>query len=221
MRDKVMEHSERWSVEAWNASLPIYEAILRLPFITELANGSLDREIFERYIRQDSLYIKEYSRVLAHIASRLEDVKEMEAFLRFAGDGVLVEKELHGMYVSEEAVEMSPTCLFYTSFLKSLSMEPVEVEASAVLPCFWIYLAVGKHILSIAKMEGNPYANWIRTYSDAGFDASTERAIAICDKLADGASRHVRRRMTDAYVMASRMEWVFWDAAYRNYKWKI
>ena len=216
-----MEQVNKWSAEAWAASLPIYEEILRLPFIKELAEGTLDREIFNRYIRQDSLYIKEYSRVLAHIASRLEDVNDMEAFIGFAGDGVLVEKELHGMYVSDEAVEMSPTCLFYTSFLKSQAMEPVEVAAAAVLPCFWIYLAVGKYILSIAKMEGNPYADWIRTYSDAGFEVSTEKAIAICDRLAAGVTEGVRERMTDAYVKAARMEWMFWDAAYRNDNWKI
>ena len=216
-----MEQDNKWSAEAWKASLPIYEAILELPFIKELAEGTLDREIFNRYIRQDSLYIKEYSRVLAHIASRLEDVKEMEAFIGFAGDGVLVEKELHGMYVSDEAVEMSPTCLFYTSFLKAQSMEPVEVEAAAVLPCFWIYLAVGKHILSIAKLEGNPYADWIRTYSDAGFETSTEKAIAICDRLAAGVTNGVRERMTNVYVKAARMEWMFWDAACQNYNWKI
>ena len=216
-----MEQDNKWSAEAWKASLPIYEAILELPFIKKLAEGTLDREIFNRYIQQDSLYIKEYSRVLAHIASRLEDVKEMEAFLGFAGDGVLVEKELHGMYVSEEAVEMSPTCLLYTSFLKAQSMEPVEVEAAAVLPCFWIYLAVGKHILSIAKLEGNPYVDWIRTYSDAGFEASTEKAIAICDRFASGVTDGVRERMTNVYVKAARMEWMFWDAAYQNYNWKI
>ena len=216
-----MEQVNKWSAEAWEASLPIYEEILRLPFIKELAEGTLDREIFNRYIRQDSLYIKEYSRVLAHIASRLEDVNDMEAFIGFAGDGVLMEKELHGMYVSDEAVEMSPTCLFYTSFLKSQAMEPVEVAAAAVLPCFWIYLAVGKYILSIAKMEGNPYADWIRTYSDAGFEVSTEKAIAICDRLAAGVTNGVRERMTDAYVKAARMEWMFWDAAYRNDNWKI
>ena len=216
-----MEQVNKWSAEAWKASLPIYEEILRLPFIKELAEGTLDREIFNRYIRQDSLYIKEYSRVLAHIASRLEDVNDMEAFIGFAGDGVLVEKELHGMYVSDEVAEMSPTCLFYTSFLKSHAMEPVEVAAAAVLPCFCIYLAVGKYILSIAKVEGNPYADWIRTYSDAGFEVSTEKAIAICDSFAAGVTDGVRERMTDAYVKAARMEWMFWDAAYRNDNWKI
>lgn len=216
-----MGFMRKWSEEVWEASLPIYEAILKLPFITELADGTLDPAVFRRYIEQDNLYITEYSRVLAHIASRLGDMDDIDAFLKFAGDGVQMEKALHSMYVSGEAVEMSPTCLFYTSLLKAQSMEPVEVEAAAVLPCFWIYLAVGKYILSIAKLEDNRYADWIRAYSDPAFDAATEKAIAICDKLADAASDEVRIRMTDIYIKAARMEWQFWDAAYTPRSWEV
>lgn len=210
-----------WSAGAWQASLPIYNAILELPFIKELAAGTLDPAIFRRYIEQDNLYITEYSRVLAHIASRLDDIDDMDAFLKFAGDGVLMEKALHSMYVSDGTREMSPVCLFYTSLLKSQALEPVEVEAAAVLPCFWIYLAVGKHILSIAQLEDNPYADWIRAYSDPAFDRATEHAIAICDRLAARASEATRARMTEAYMRASRMEWLFWDAAYTPRNWQL
>ena len=216
-----MTDAKKWSEEAWDASLPIYEAILRLPFITHLADGTLDPEVFRRYIEQDNLYITEYSRVLAHIASRLSDIEDMDAFLKFAGDGVLMEKALHSMYVSGSTQEMSPVCLFYTSLLKSQAMEDVAVEAAAILPCFWIYLAVGKHILSIAKLDDNPYADWIKAYSDPAFDASTEKAIAICDKLAARADSTIRARMTDIYIKASRLEWLFWESAYTPHPWPV
>ena len=48
-----MADMEKWSNRAWEASRPIYEAILRLPFIKELADGTLDPAIFQRYIEQD------------------------------------------------------------------------------------------------------------------------------------------------------------------------
>lgn len=216
-----MTNSKPWSSLAWEASLPVYEAILRLPFITRLADGTLDPAIFRRYIEQDNLYITQYSRVLAHIATRLDDIDDMDAFLRFAGDGVLMEKSLHSMYISDGATEMSPACLIYTSFLKAQSMEDVAVEAAAILPCFWIYLAVGRHILTTAVIEGNPYADWIKAYSDPAFEQSTARAIAICDKLAAAATDEVRERMTDAYLKASRMEWLFWETAYTPRDWEV
>jgi Putative transcription activator len=217
----MMADMEKWSNRAWEASRPIYEAILRLPFIKELADGTLDPAIFQRYIEQDKLYLTEYSRILAHIASRLHDNDHVDAFLRFARDGVFTEKALHDRYVSDEICEMSPTCLFYTSLLKAQSMESVEIEMASVLPCFWIYNAVGKHILSIARMDGNLYADWIKTYSDPAFDAATDKAIAICDQLAEAASEEVRARMTDIFFKASRMEWCFWDAAYTPHPWVV
>lgn len=216
-----MTDQKPWSSHAWEASLPVYEAILRLPFIIELADGTLDPARFRRYIEQDNLYITQYSRVLAHIATRLDDINEMNDFLKFARDGVEMEKILHSMYVSDGTREMSPACLFYTSFLKAQSMEDVAVEAAAVLPCFWIYLAVGKHILATAKLEGNPFADWIKAYSDPTFEASTARAIAICDRLAASASEKVRAQMTDAYLKAARMEWLFWENAYTPRNWEV
>ncbi|MDE6528340.1 MAG: TenA family protein [Muribaculaceae bacterium] len=211
----------KWSEEAWKASENIYNAILQLPFIKELAAGTLSQERFLHYIQQDNLYIDDYSRVLAHIASRLDNIDDVATFLEFSGDGVAMEKGLHAMYVHEGALEKTPACLFYTSLLKAQAYENVAVEAAAILPCFWIYQKVGEYILSIADMEGNPYSDWIKAYSDPAFDTSTRRAIDVCDRLAEKADAATRRRMTDIYVGCSRLEWMFWDSAYRLGNWPV
>jgi len=210
-----------WSTDTWKASEHIYNAILDLPFIKELADGTLAQERFLNYIQQDNLYIDDYSRVLAHIASRLDNIDDMATFLEFAGDGVAMEKGLHAMYVHEGALKKSPTCLFYTSLLKAQAYENVAVEAAAILPCFWIYQKVGEHILSIAKLDGNPYADWIKAYSDPAFETSTKRAIQICDRLADAADPATRARMTEIYLQCSHLEWCFWDSAYRLASWPL
>lgn len=213
----------KWSEEAWEATLPVYEAILRHPFVRELADGTLPRHKFEAYIIQDSLYIDNYCRVLAHIASRMPQMAHTEAFLDFAKDGVYVEKTLHADYLSgavPTAAMMSPACMLYTSVLNGHACGPVEAEAAAVLPCFWIYREVGRQIAATAKAD-NPYSAWIGTYSDAAFDASTTRAIAICDSLADAAAPYVRDAMTHSFVKCAKMEWLFWDSAYNLEKWKI
>ena len=188
-----MENKKLWSAQAWAKADHIYEEILELPFVKQLADGTLDKEIFNRYIGQDSLYINRYCKVLAHIASRLNDARMTADFLGFAQDGVEVERALH-------------------------SQSPVEVEAAAILPCFWVYLKVGKHIAATMK-EGNPYSAWIATYSDPVFDASNDKAIALCDELAEKASPEIRERMTEIFVEATRMEWLFWHGAYEDLKW--
>jgi len=52
-------------------------------------------------------------------------------------------------------------------------------------------------------------------------EQSTTRAIEILDELAEAASPAVRAQMTEAFVNATRMEWMFWDSAYKMEKWPI
>lgn len=210
-----------WSQTAWHTALPVYDAILDLPFLKELAAGTLPRDKFEFYIGQDSLYLNDYTRMLSHIAARMDKTELTERFLRFALDGIAVERELHASFISSAPKEKSPTCLFYTSLLKSTAMEETAVECAAVLPCFWIYREVGKEIIRRAKMEGNPYAHWISTYADETFDQSTDAAIAICDMLAAESSQKTRDRMTEIFLNASRLELRFWDSAYHLEKWEL
>lgn len=213
----------KWSQEAWQAALPLYNAILELPFIKELIAGTLPREVFNRYLQQDALYIENYSRVLANIASRLPEIDQVASFLDFAKDGVAVEEEMHKSYLADtdiSKVVKSPACLLYCSILSAQATAPVEVAAAAILPCFWVYHEVGKYIKANAA-EGNPYQKWIDTYDNPWFDKSNTRAIEISDRLAENGSAQLRAAMTDIYVTCTRMEWMFWESAYSGEGWKI
>lgn len=214
---------KKWSEEAWAAAAPIYERILQLPFVSALADGTLPHDRFMFYLCQDALYINNYARVLAHIASRLTDSDQVADFLRFGMDGVEVERIMHDSYLKSRCLtpsEMSPTCLLYCSLLSAQATAPVEVEAAAVLPCFWVYWKAGLEIMERAAAD-NPYRKWIDTYADPAFEISTRRAIEICDNLAEKAGEDTRRRMTEIFVQCTRMEWLFWDSAWNLEAWKI
>ncbi len=212
----------KWSEEAWKEVEGMYEDILQLPFVKELTAGTLSRERFLFYIKQDAVYIENYSKVLAHIASRLPKKEWREDFLRFALDGILVENALHSSFteISSSKLQPSPTCLLYCNYEAAKGYEPVEIEAAAILPCFWIYMLVGNEIHKHSKAD-NPYAKWIETYADESFARSTAKAIDICDQLADQTTQEIRDKMTEAFLMATKMEWMFWDSAYNLERWKI
>lgn len=214
----------RWSDSAWEAARPVYEKILEHPFVRALADGTLSAERFRFYLRQDALYLDGYARRLAHIAARLEHKEHTESFLRFAADGIAVERALHEQFLGGEHLapeEISPACLLYTSVLESQATAPVEIEAAAVLPCFVVYQRVGEAIHARQQGTENPYRRWIETYADPAFAASTAEATAICDALADAAGDATRRRMTDIFVRCTRMEWLFWESAWQLETWKI
>ena len=206
-----------WSDEAWRLGEPIYKAITELPFVRELAEGTLSRERFLFYLRQDAMYINNYARSLARVATRLPRTAMVEDFLKFALDGVAVERALHQAYLGPEGLaDAAPTAvnLLYMNHETSLGFAPVEVEAAALLPCFWVYQKVGEAILVNAS-EDNPYYHWIATYGDPAFEVSTRRAIEICDALAAATTPEIRREMTRAYLLSTRFEQMFWESAYR------
>lgn len=220
-----MTPMKKWSDAAWEAAEPVFQKILAHPFIEELSTGTLSEERFRYYLRQDALYLAGYARLLAHIASRLGNKSHVEAFLGFATDGIAVERALHESFLGSDIPtpdQISPACLLYTSVLQSQALAPVEVEAAAILPCFWVYQRVGEAIL--ARQQGgdaNPYARWIATYGDPAFAAATARAVAICDGLAEGAAAETRAAMTAIFVRCTRMEWLFWESAWQLEQWKI
>jgi len=62
--------SGRLTEELWSAITGSYDAIIVHPFITRLADGSLPQESFAFYVLQDALYLQDYARALAAVASR-------------------------------------------------------------------------------------------------------------------------------------------------------
>ena len=215
----------KWSEKTWEAITPVYQAIESLPFITELMNGTLENEKFLFYIRQDALYISDFGKILTAIATKLSNRSHIEAFICFAGESIAAESALHQTYFSEfdgsKPLMQSPSCLLYTSYLYRQLSAPVEVMAASVLPCFWIYKAIGDYILANQSGENNPYQAWIDMYSSEEFALSVERAIEVCDELAEKCTYEQQQAMTDVFVACSKFEWMFWESAYRLEGWRI
>ena len=216
----------RFTDELWQHIAPIYQAILAHSFIDELTSGRLPRDNFVFYMKQDALYLQDFSRALALTGVRSPDVPVMQEFFGFATGAIVVERALHESYFKDFAVtldvERAPACYAYTQHLMATAATGSYAESvGALLPCFWIYREVGNEIYRRAegRLAGNPYARWIETYSGIEYDAAVQRAIEITDAVAAGATEADRAAMTHAFELSSRLEWMFWDSAYRLEAW--
>lgn len=208
---------------AWQQTSDLRAAIDALPFNRELAAGTLSRERFLFYIRQDALYLEQYARILAMAGARGPNGATLRLFGECALEAVAVEQALHGQYLgaNPEAVEPTPDCLGYTSFLLATAYhEPWEVLMAALLPCFWIYWDVGNTIARVATPE-NPYSAWIDTYSDEAFGKAVKAVIAATDAAAERVTEALRRQMMTAFIRSSQYEYLFWDGAYHLRGWPI
>ncbi|MEM9441615.1 MAG: thiaminase II [Pseudomonadota bacterium] len=216
-----------FSKDAWARIEPTYQKILAMPFNQELAAGSLSRERFTHYMLQDAHYLVHFGKALAVTGSRAPEPDAMIQFTHSAESCVIVERALHEGFFKDfgisattaAATQPSPTCSHYISYLLATAYNaPYEVSVAALLPCFWIYGEVGKHLLGIA-VDNNPYQAWIDTYADEAFEQGIKRVIAIADSSAADTTPQIRDQMLKAFERATLLEWMFWDSAYRLESW--
>ncbi len=224
-----MSEPNSFSAEAWRRNAGLYAAIRDMPFNAELMRGTLGIDRFRHYVVQDAKYLLGFGQALALAAAKADDPAEIEQFSRGATEAIVVERALHADYfrlfgVAPETVaatSQTPVCHHYVSFLLASGYrEPLPVHAAALLPCFWVYREVGRHIFA-AALPQNPYRAWIDTYAGEEFSVAVDAMIATTDRLARDASPVIVEAMHGAFGLAMRLEWMFWDSAYRLADWPV
>ena len=142
-----------------DAAQPIWEAILAHPYLKELGAGTLPHDRFLYFIRQDYLYLFEFARVLCAGGSKAEDLDTLEMFAKHAANTVAVERVMHTGFIQRLGLqadhlldsERTPTTQAYTRHLLAVAREGTLGEiVAAVLPCYWIYLEVGRHLAHLS-----------------------------------------------------------------------
>jgi len=221
--------TDSFSAELWHGIDDIYAAILAHPFIAGLTDGSLPHDAFAFYLVQDTLFLRRYAQALAAVAGQAPDTAGTEMFARHAAGIVAAEMSLHESLLADlgmdpasvDAAQEAPTTLAYTSYLLAAVRGGSYGEGvGAVLPCYWIYWEVDKHLLG--KGSPNPgYQRWIDTYGAEEFGAEALEVIAVTDKLGPALAPADRERVRRHFRATSRYEWMFWDMGYRQENWPL
>lgn len=212
---------ERFTDSLWRDCAGVRGDIDELEFVTQLADGSLPFETFEWYMDQDMQYLDVYSRALAALAAAATSETEREFFAGGAAEVVAVESALHRARLGDtEPLPPSEVTRTYADFLLAATgSEPYAVGAAAVLPCYWLYAAVGSALTQKARAAGldpHPYGDWLATYDAPDFQLATERARDIVDRAASAADPVTRQRMRDAFMRACELELRFFAEPVRR-----
>ena len=210
---------------------PLRQAILSHPFVTGIGDGTLDVEKFKHYVRQDYIYLKDYSRVLALASARAPDLDTMGWFARLLHETLNTEMDLHRGYCAQfgitegelEATRASPTTLAYTNYLVAVAYNGSYPElAAAFLPCQWGYWEIGDHLARKGEpLEAPLYSQWLRMYVSQEYKALADWARSLANRLADKADPGEIARMEQAYITSTRYEYLFWDMAYDLESWPV
>jgi thiaminase (transcriptional activator TenA) len=200
------------TAELWTAMAPIYEAILRHPFLAGLTDGSLPRDRFRFYAVQDALYLREFARALSLAAARAPEDDWIIMFSEHAANALRVERALHESFFKEfglapgevAATPLAPTNQAYTSYLLAVAYgAPFHEALAALLPCYWLY------------------ARWIATYASAEFGDVVRAVLAATDVVAGRLRPAEREAMRRHLLVTARYEWMFWDMGWRLESWPV
>lgn len=197
------------------------------PFIQSLAAGDLAPEIFRYYLLQDRYYLEHFSKLYHYIAEQTDD-KEIQAQLNENAKNLeLGELAIRGEFFTELAITekeiaetpIAPTAYNYVSHMYRQLIDGTPKTAIAgMLPCAWLYQEIGVRLIEMGSP--NPlYQRWIETYAGEEAAQGIEKERALLDRLYQESGKDEQRKMMEAFVISSKMEYDFWEMALTLEKW--
>lgn len=207
---------------------PLWRAIFAHPFVKNIGAGTLDRNRYEFYLKQDYLYLIEFSRVFALAAAKARGLTDMGYFATLLNATLNMEMDLHrktchDFGVSAEALEQTQpamTTLAYTNFLVKTCYEGDITEIlAALLPCASGYVEIAQRLKEQGLPEVGHLRNWIITYASNEFAEYADWLKKRLDHFCAGAAESARARYFQLYQTSSRFELLFFDMAWRMEIW--
>ena len=204
---------------------PLWETIFHHPFVKGIGDGTLPRDRFEFYLKQDYVYLIDFSRVFALASAKSRTLADMGTFAALLHATLNTEMELHrktcaafGIAAEELAkTRKSPTTSAYTDLLVRTAYEGGFPDILAVLlPCACGYVEIGKRLKAKGLPEDRHYRDWIDTYSSPEFQGFADWLIVRMDEEAAGAPAHRKERWHRLYEASARYEYLFFDMSWKK-----
>jgi thiaminase (transcriptional activator TenA) len=211
------------------------------------AQHSLHTDSFRYYVVQDALYLKDFAdclRRLATTAPTPADATRLEAFAKGAEEAEL---SLHNSFftkwnISADGAIQMPHTLLYTSYMKRIVATRSHDQGLAVLlPCFWVYMHVGKCMLKLREELGEtvvrpePYDAWIDMYAGDEFENEVKDYIAMVNRAClrlqqqesgndndddnESSKQEQLDEMKRLFLLSCKLEHMFWDQASTMMTW--
>jgi thiaminase/transcriptional activator TenA len=206
----------------------IWTAQHRHPFVRGIGDGTLDIDRFRFWIRQDYVFLIEYSRLLALAAARAPDLGTMTRFAELVHETLHDEMDLHRSYSAELGIAVAdlereapaPTTRGYADFLlRTAAIGDFADLLAALLPCMWGFNEIGLQLAKKGLPEDERYARWVEMYSAAEFTELVDWLRTLTDRVGTDLPAASRERLRDVFLASSRYELAFWQMAWTKEAW--
>lgn len=191
-------------------------------FVRGLGDGSLAKESFQHYLKQDYLFLLQFTRAWGLAVYKSRSFQEM----RYAQAGVNAmldtEIQMHVEYckswgISEDELLQEPeasACVAYTRYVLDCGFSGSLLELHvALMPCLVGYAESVDWLLKQegTQLENNPYRPWIEMYASPEYREVVELAKHQLEELARDTSPAQQERLIEIFRTATRMEVAFWE----------
>lgn len=215
--------------ETWRGASPEWDAYTRHTFVSGLGNGSLPREAFLHYLRQDYVFLIHFSRAWALAVVKAGTLAEMKQAAGTVDALVNHEMRLHvetcaAAGISQAALETTreeAENLAYTRYVLEAGFSGDFLDLMAALaPCVLGYGEIGARLGREATSDA--YGEWIGTYAGSEYqdlckDVGALIDRALVERLGDTWAETPRARgLRDRFATATRLEVGFWDMGLRG-----
>lgn len=207
---------------------PLWQAVLGHPFVRGIGDGTLSRDRFEFYLKQDYAYLIDFSRVFALAAAKAWTLGDMGTFATLLNVTLNTEMELHrktcaafGIPAGElEKTRKGMITTAYTDRLVRTCYEGSLSDIVAVLvPCACGYVEIARTLKSRGLPDDRFYRDWIETYSSREFREFADWLIAKMNEHAGHASAQRKEYWYRLYESSARLEYLFFDMSWKKEEW--
>ncbi|MGX2951016.1 thiaminase II [Ursidibacter sp. B-7004-1] len=199
---------------------PHWQDYTRHEFVQQLAKGTLPKIAFQHYLKQDYLFLFQYSRAISLGIYKAENFAQIRQAQQ-ANDELLKEIELHIQFCKEWGIsekelfstQESSACVAYTRYVLDCGIKGGLAELyTAIAPCAIGYAEIAKYIVEQKlSPEGNPYQAWIDAYASPSFQQAAQDLALFLDKLCASLSPQQLQSLQAIFNTATRMETAFWQ----------
>ncbi|EJF56289.1 hypothetical protein DICSQDRAFT_71741 [Dichomitus squalens LYAD-421 SS1] len=199
-------------------------------FVKQLAQGTLPKECFLHFIKQDYLYLKYYARAYGLLIAKSATYTSIQSATQTIMN-IITEVTTHKSFcalwgISEaelSATPESPSTTAYGAYLLDIGLQGDSAKLiMALAACLLGYGEVGLWLKKEAakpnswvKLKGNQYLKWIEDYSGENYQAAVKLGIETIETLAVDNAPNARQfhEWCVIWEKCTRLEKGFWDAS--------
>ncbi|TFY64232.1 hypothetical protein EVJ58_g2760 [Rhodofomes roseus] len=205
-----------------------WKAYVEHEFVKQLGQGTLAKECFLHFIKQDYLYLRYYARAYALLAAKSSTFSSIQAATATIIT-VINEVTMHRAYCAQwgitedelKATPESPATTAYGAFILDTGLQgDASRLVMALVACLLGYGEVGLWLKKEAarpdswvKLENNPYRKWIDDYSGEDYQKAVKLGLDAIEAMAvaDPPSPVRFQEWQSTWERCVRLEQGFWD----------